>query len=105
MTAKAGEVMGYLAYGHPFLDGNGRAIMVVHAELAQRAGFSIDWAATGKAAYLDGADEGVGAAGERNPRRLSETVYRPRDWPRKACSPRYARIGDRRQRQRTGQRQ
>ena len=52
MAAKVGEVMGYLAYGHPFLDGNGRTIMVVHAELAQRAGFSIDWAATDKAAYL-----------------------------------------------------
>ena len=49
---KPGEIMGYLAYAHPFLDGNGRTIMVVHAVLAQRAGFSIDWAATGKADYL-----------------------------------------------------
>jgi cell filamentation protein len=31
MAAKPGEVMGYLAFGHPFLDGNGRAIMTVHA--------------------------------------------------------------------------
>jgi cell filamentation protein len=53
MRAKPGEVMGYLAYGHPFLDGNGRTIMVIHAVLAQRAGFSIDWAATDKSAYLD----------------------------------------------------
>jgi len=52
MAAKAGEIMGYLAYAHPFLDGNGRTIMVVHTILAQRAGISIDWAATGKAAYL-----------------------------------------------------
>jgi cell filamentation protein len=52
MAEKPGEVMGYLAYAHPFLDGNGRSIMVVHAVLAQRAGFSIDWAATGKADYL-----------------------------------------------------
>jgi cell filamentation protein, protein adenylyltransferase len=43
MSAKPGEVMGYLAYGHPFLDGNGRTIMVVHAELAERASISIDW--------------------------------------------------------------
>ena len=48
MTEKPGEIMGYLAYAHPFLDGNGRTIMVVHAVLAQRAGFSIDWAATKK---------------------------------------------------------
>jgi cell filamentation protein len=53
MAAKPGEVMGYLAYGHPFLDGNGRTIMVVHAELAERAGISIEWTATNKAAYLD----------------------------------------------------
>jgi fido (protein-threonine AMPylation protein) len=23
--------MGYLAFGHPFMDGNGRTLMVVHA--------------------------------------------------------------------------
>ena len=53
MKAKPGEIMGYLAYGHPFLDGNGRVIMTVHSVLAQRAGFSIDWSATKKDAYLD----------------------------------------------------
>jgi cell filamentation protein len=52
MASKPGEIMGYLAYGHPFLDGNGRTIMVVHAELAQRAGISIDWSATDKRDYL-----------------------------------------------------
>ena len=45
--------MGYLAYGHPFLDGNGRTIMMVHSIMAQRAGFSIDWSATDKVAYVD----------------------------------------------------
>jgi cell filamentation protein len=52
MKEKPGTVMGYLAYGHPFLDGNGRTIMVVHCVLTQRAGFSIDWAEIDKAAYL-----------------------------------------------------
>jgi cell filamentation protein len=52
MARKPGEVMGYLAYGHPFLDGNGRTIMVVHAEMAQRARVSLDWAATNKLEYL-----------------------------------------------------
>jgi cell filamentation protein len=52
MAAKPGEIMGYLAHGHPFLDGNGRTIMVLHCLLAQRAGFSIDWAATTKNDYL-----------------------------------------------------
>jgi cell filamentation protein len=36
MAEKPGEVMGYLAFGHPFLDGNGRTIMLIHAELAPR---------------------------------------------------------------------
>ena len=53
MRAKPGEVMGYLAFAHPFLDGNGRTIMTVHSIMAQRAGFSIDWAKTDKVAYLD----------------------------------------------------
>ena len=52
MREHPGEVMGYLAFAHPFLDGNGRTIMVVHSVLAQRAGIGIDWAATDKDAYL-----------------------------------------------------
>jgi cell filamentation protein len=52
MKAKPGEVMGYLAYAHPFLDGNGRTIMLIHAVLSRRAGFSIDWAAGDKVDYL-----------------------------------------------------
>jgi cell filamentation protein len=53
MKAKPGEIMGYLAYGNPFLDGNGRTIRAVHSVLAQRAAFSIAWSATTKNAYLD----------------------------------------------------
>jgi cell filamentation protein len=53
MKARPGEIMGYLAFGHPFLDGNGRTIMTVHSVLAQRAGFSIEWSVTAKDAYLD----------------------------------------------------
>jgi cell filamentation protein len=52
MINKPGEVMGYLAHGHPFLDGNGRTIMVVHTVLAQRAGLSIDWKRSTKNDYL-----------------------------------------------------
>lgn len=52
MAEHPGEVMGYLAYGHPFVDGNGRTIMVVHTELAQRAGISIEWARTNRVEYL-----------------------------------------------------
>lgn len=52
MRSKPGVIMGYLAYAHPFLGGNGRTIMVVHAVMSQRAGFRIDWATTEKAGYL-----------------------------------------------------
>jgi cell filamentation protein len=44
--------MGSLAHAHPFLDGNGRTIMVVHTELAKRAGISIEWEKTNKVDYL-----------------------------------------------------
>lgn len=52
MRQKPGEVMGLFAYGHPFLDGNGRAMLLVHMELCHRAGFAIDWASTNKTDYL-----------------------------------------------------
>jgi cell filamentation protein len=64
MAAKPGEVMGYLAYGHPFLDGNGRTIMVVHAVMANRAGFSIDWVATVKSDYLSALTKELDAPGQ-----------------------------------------
>jgi cell filamentation protein len=64
MRARPGEVMGYLAHGHPFLDGNGRTIMVVHAELARRAGFSIDWASIVKTDYLNALTEELDQPGK-----------------------------------------
>jgi cell filamentation protein len=44
--------MGLFAYGHPFLDGNGRTMLVVHTELCHRAGFCIQWHRTSKSDYL-----------------------------------------------------
>lgn len=52
MRKQPGTVMGALAWAHPFLDGNGRALLLVHAELCHRAGFSIDWPGTDKNSYL-----------------------------------------------------
>jgi cell filamentation protein len=52
MRSKPGTVMGYLAHSHPFLDGNGRTIMVIHQEMCRRAGFHIDWMKTDKTNYL-----------------------------------------------------
>jgi len=52
MRVRPGEVMGLLAYGHPFLDGNGRTLMVVHADLARRADIHIEWEHIHKLPYL-----------------------------------------------------
>lgn len=52
MNQRPGEVMGLFAYGHPFLDGNGRTMLLVHIELAHRAGCSISWEKTNKTDYL-----------------------------------------------------
>ncbi|WMN20145.1 Fic family protein [Pseudomonas piscis] len=49
---KPGEVMGQLAFAHPFLDGNGRTLLLVFMELCYRAGFAIDWSNTSKDDYL-----------------------------------------------------
>ena len=52
MRETPGVVMGLFAYGHPFLDGNGRTMLVVHWVLCNRAGFVINWHKTKKADYL-----------------------------------------------------
>lgn len=52
MRSKPGMIMGTFAWAHPFLDGNGRSMLLVHMELCARAGFSIDWSKSAKGAYL-----------------------------------------------------
>jgi cell filamentation protein len=52
MKARPGEVMGLLAYAHPFLDGNGRTLMVVHADLACCADIHVEWEHVHKLPYL-----------------------------------------------------
>lgn len=47
-----GEVIGQLAFAHPFLDGNGRTILLIFMELCYRAKFAIDWSKTSKDNYL-----------------------------------------------------
>ncbi|NSZ87663.1 BID domain-containing protein [Agrobacterium tumefaciens] len=64
MRTKPGEIMGYLAYAHPFLDGNGRTIMTVHAELCRRAGIHIDWSQTNKTDYLNALTKELDAPGK-----------------------------------------
>jgi cell filamentation protein len=52
MSTRPGFIMGLFAYGHPFLDGNGRTMLLVHSELCFRAGMSVDWTRTQKDPYL-----------------------------------------------------
>lgn len=48
----SGAILGNLAYAHPFLDGNGRALLPIHIELCYRAGFAITWGVIDTAEYL-----------------------------------------------------
>jgi cell filamentation protein len=52
LRAHPGEVFGYLAHAHPFLEGNGRTILTVFAELTRRAGFFIRWEEIDKYDFL-----------------------------------------------------
>lgn len=51
--------MGLLCFAHPFLDGNGRSILLFYMELSYRAGFAIDWASTRKDDYLQALDDEI----------------------------------------------
>ena len=64
MVESPGLIMGFFAYGHPFLDGNGRTMLLTHMELAHRAGFSIAWASTKKDAYLAALSSEIEAPGK-----------------------------------------
>jgi cell filamentation protein len=64
MREQPGYIMGSLAHAHPFLDGNGRTIMVLHTEMALRAGITIDWVKTDKIAYLTALTAELNAPGK-----------------------------------------
>lgn len=53
LRAHPGEVFGYFAHSHPFLEGNGRTILTIFAELTRRAGFHVNWEAIDKREFLD----------------------------------------------------
>ncbi|HMO48962.1 MAG TPA: Fic family protein [Rubrivivax sp.] len=63
LRQRPGEVMGWFAFGHPFLDGNGRTMLVVHSELCHRAGFCIEWHRTTKSDYLAALSEEIASPG------------------------------------------
>jgi cell filamentation protein len=52
MRERPGAILADLAYAHPFLDGNGRAIMTIHNELCRRQRIHIEWELTKKEEYL-----------------------------------------------------
>jgi cell filamentation protein len=53
IRAHPGEIFGFLAHSHPFLEGNGRTILTMFAELTRRAGFHVRWEEIGKKEFLD----------------------------------------------------
>jgi len=64
LRKRPGEVMGLFAYGHPFLDGNGRTMLVIHTELCHRAGFCIEWHRTSKSDYLTALSNEIATPGK-----------------------------------------
>ena len=72
MLARSGEIFGALAYAHPLLENNGRTIMTVHADLARRAGFHIDWPAIDKPSFLNALTEEL-----RQPGRAMDALLAP----------------------------
>lgn len=52
MRSRPGEVFGRLARAHCFLEGNGRALMTVHADLARRADIHIEWPQINKQSFM-----------------------------------------------------
>ncbi len=66
MRKRPGEVMGYFAYGHPFLDGNGRTMLIIHSELCYRSGFCIDWQKTNKNDYLSALSNEIASPGKKH---------------------------------------
>ena len=48
-----GEVFGQFAHAHPFLEGNGRTILTIYAEICRRGGFHVEWETIPKDEFLD----------------------------------------------------
>lgn len=48
-----GEIFGYFAHAHPFLEGNGRTILTVFTELCRRSGFYVRWDQIAKKIFLE----------------------------------------------------
>ncbi len=51
-----------MASAHPFLDGNGRTILLIYMELCFRTRFAVDWSKTSKDDYLNALSDEI-----RNP--------------------------------------
>jgi cell filamentation protein len=52
LRAHPGEIFGYLAHAHPFLEGNGRALLTVYSDMSRRAGFHVVWEQIDKREFL-----------------------------------------------------
>ncbi len=64
MQQKFGEIIELFAYGHPFLNGNGRTMLLVHIELFHCTGFSIAWHNTSKIDYLTALSQEIDRPGK-----------------------------------------
>ncbi|SQA99380.1 Protein involved in cell division [Cedecea neteri] len=80
-----GKLWGYWLFAHPFLDGNGRTLLLVFMELAFRAGFAIHWGQTNKDEYLQALSHEINEPGGRHLDKYLEPyivpISRREDWP------------------------
>jgi cell filamentation protein len=53
MRHRPGTILTELAHAHPFLDGNGRVITTIHAELCRRQNIHLAWEKTEKEIFLN----------------------------------------------------
>jgi cell filamentation protein len=51
-----GQTLGHLAYAHPFLEGNGRALFTFFDDHLRRKRLALDWATLGKTSFLQALD-------------------------------------------------
>ena len=59
-----GDVLGMLAYAHPFLDGNGRTLLPILTELLRRVGLKMDWSLLDRESYLTALAEEICTPGK-----------------------------------------
>lgn len=93
-----GQMLGHLAYAHPFLEGNGRALFVFFDDHLRRQGLTLNWPGLDRDIFLKSLDEQISRPDsasldmvleqhlskfkkEKSPSTLQNVVWRPKKKP------------------------